>query len=194
LRRRHPSLAAFRLRKSTLIALSWAIEDECCAVAERPVLFGAFQRADFYARSAARWTELARLARSTMVFADEWEETTPDPRGPVKVPLTETDPMRREWAVVCDAQDSTACLSAWELPGQTTVPDRNRVFETVWTIDPVAVRDAARVAAGVAASAGISAARPLLYELADSPNPRVTSPQGATALFNRVLAYVDQLV
>ncbi|MGN6162409.1 MAG: MerR family transcriptional regulator, partial [Marmoricola sp.] len=31
LRRRHPGLAVHRLRKSTLIALSWAIEDECCA-------------------------------------------------------------------------------------------------------------------------------------------------------------------
>lgn len=192
LRRTHPTLAAHRLRKSTLIALSWAIEDECCAVAERPALFGAFQRADFYEPSAARWTELARVARSAMVFADDWDATASD-AGPIKVRLGETEPMRREWAVVCDAPDYTACLSAWELPGQTSVPDRQRVFETVWTIDPVATRDAARVAAGVAASAGVAAAQPLLYELADPAEPRLTSPQGVTALFNRVVAYVDQL-
>ena len=192
LRRWHPSLAAHRLRKSTLIALSWAIEDECCAKADRPVLFGAFQRADFYARSAARWTELARVARSTIVFAHDWSETATDAGGPLRARLSETDPMRREWAVVCDAQDSTACLSAWELPGQTTVPDRQRIFEAVWTIDPIAVRDAARVAAGVAVSVGVEDARPLLHELADPPAPRLTSPEGATALFNRVVAYVDQ--
>ncbi|WP_183099969.1 DICT sensory domain-containing protein [Nocardioides pelophilus] len=193
LRRRHPTLAVHRLRKSTLIALSWAIEDECCAVADRPVLFGAFQRADFYDPSAPRWRELSRVARSAIVFAEDWEASTADERGPVRVTLDADAPMLREWAVVCDALDSTACLTAWELPGQADVPDRQRTFEAIWTVDPVAVRDAARVAAGVAAEAGIAAAPGLLYDLADSPAPRATSPAGVTALFNRVVAYVDRL-
>ena len=34
------SSSAHRLKKSTLLALSWALEDECCARAQRPVLFG----------------------------------------------------------------------------------------------------------------------------------------------------------
>jgi DNA-binding transcriptional MerR regulator len=191
LRRRHPALAPHRLRKSTLIALSWAIEDECCAVADRPVLFGAFQRSSFYAPSAPRWTELDRVARSAIVFADHWDAD--DVAGPIRATLDVGAPMRREWAVVCDALDSTACLSAWELPGQSEVPDRQRLFEAVWTVDPVAVRDAARVAAAVAAGAGVLAAQPLLDELAVAPAPRSTSPAGVTALFNRVVAYVDRL-
>jgi DICT domain-containing protein len=194
LRRKHPALAAHRLRKGTLIALSWAIEDECCAVAESPVLFGAFQTGDFYEPSAPRWTELARVARSAIVFADAWDGNAADAAGPVRAALAPDAPMRREWAVVCDALDSTACLSAWELPGQGSVPDRQRLFEAVWTVDPVAVRDAARVAASVAADAGVLVAQPLLYELADAPAPRVTTPIAVTALFNRVVAYVDRLV
>lgn len=194
LRRRHPTLAVHRLRKSTLIALSWAIEDECCAVADRPMLFGAFQRREFYAPSAPRWAELSRVARSAIVFADGWDGSAEEAEGPVRVSLPETAPMRREWAVVCDALDSTACLSAWELPGQSQVPDRQRIFEAVWTVDPVAVRDAARVAASVAAEAGVPTAAGLLYELADPPAPRVTTPTAVTALFNRVVAYVDRLV
>lgn len=194
LRRRHPNLVTHRLRKSTLIALSWAIEDECCAVADTPVLFGAFQRGDFFEPSAPRWNELSRVARSAIVFADHWEGTADDAVGPVRATLSADAPMRREWAVVCDALDSTACLSAWELPGQTDVPDRQRIFEALWTVDPVAVRDAARVAARVAADAGVLAAQPLMYELADAPAPRVTTPTGVTALFNRVVAYVDRLV
>lgn len=193
LRRRHPALATHRLRKSTLIALSWAIEDECCAVADHPVLFGAFQRAAFYAPSARRWTELDRVARAAVVFADHWPDTADEAKGPVRATLAEDAPMRREWAVVCDAADSTACLTAWELPGQETVPDRERVFEAMWTVDPAAVRDAARVAASVAESSGVLAARPLLYELAEAPAPRTTTPAGVTALFNRVVAYVDRL-
>jgi DICT domain-containing protein len=193
LRRLHPSLPVHRLRKTTLIALSWAIEDECCAKADRPILFGAFQRGRFYESSAARWTELARVARSAVVFADHWDGTADDAEGPVRAALDEDAPMRREWSVVCDALDATAVLTAWELPGQSEVPDRQRLFEAMWTVDPVAVRDAARVAARVAADAGVLAAQPLLYELADPPAPRVTSAAGATALFNRVVAYVDRL-
>lgn len=193
LRRRHPTLMVSRLRKSTLIALSWAIEDECCAKAASPILFGAFQRGDFYAPSSARWSELARVARAAFVFADHWDGPAGGPGGPTRVGLDDDAPLRREWAVICDAFDSTACLSAWELPGQVTTPDRDRLFEAVWTVDPVAVRDAARVAAAAAAAAGVASAQPLLYELAEAPAPRHTSPVGVTSLFNRVVTYVDGL-
>jgi hypothetical protein len=67
------------------------------------------------------------------------------------------------------------------------------VFESVWTIEPRAVRDAARVCAQVAQSAGVGEAGPLLYELADAPSPGVIDLVGATTLFNRVVAYVDRL-
>lgn len=196
LRRLHPALPTYRLTKATLIALSWAIEDECCATADRPVLFGAFQRGDFYEPSAPRWNELARVASSAIVFADHWDGGASDAEGPIRARLAEDAPMRREWAVICDARDSTACLSAWELPGQGAVPDRRRVFEAIWTVDPVAVRDAARVAASVAADAGVLAARPLLYQLADTPPRRSApaSPNGVTPLFNRVVAYVDRML
>lgn len=193
LRRRHPSLTPLRVRKPTLIALSWAIEDECCAVADRPVLFGAFQRPEFYLPSAPRWRELARVARSAIVFADHWDEATSDADGPLQAALGPAAPLRREWSVVCDAQDSPACLAAWEMPGQAAVPDRNRVFETVWTVDATAVRNAARVAAGIAADAGVPGVERLVEDLAGMPDPRATSAAGATALFNRVVAYVDRL-
>ena len=194
LRRKHPHLAPHRLKKSTLLALSWALEDEFCARAERPVLFGAFQTERFYRPSASRWNELARVARSAMVMADfpgiadEGSHTRP-----TRVPLADDAPMRREWAVVCDAVDLPACLTAWELPGQAEVPDRHRLFESIWTIEPRAVRDAARVCAQVALSSGVAEAGPLLYELADDPAPGAIDLVGATTLFNRVVAYVDRL-
>lgn len=194
LRRKHPHLAPHRLKKSTLLALSWALEDEFCARAERPVLFGAFQTERFYRPSASRWNELARVARSAMVMADfpgiadEGSHTRP-----TQVPLADDAPMRREWAVVCDAVDLPACLTAWELPGQAEVPDRHRLFESIWTIEPRAVRDAARVCAQVALGSGVAEAGPLLYELADDPAPGAIDLVGATTLFNRVVAYVDRL-
>src|SRR3954451_16136831 len=63
LRRQHPDLVVQPLTKGTLLAISRAIEDECCARAEQPVLFGGFQRNTFLRQSAARWVELARTAR-----------------------------------------------------------------------------------------------------------------------------------
>ncbi len=193
LRRNHPRLAPYRLKKSTLLALSWALEDEVCATAESPVLFASFQTAAYFQPSVARWEELARVARSTMVFADFDSAVTDGDATPIRVPLPKDSPLRREWTIICDSVENTACLSAWELPGQTTVPERHRLFESVWTVDPRAVRDAARVCARVAAENGIAAAAPLLYELATDPAARVSDPAGTTALFNRVVAYVDRL-
>ena len=172
LRRTHPHLTPTRLRRATLVALSRAIEDECCARAQGPVLFGSFQQPRRYAASAARWTELARTARRTVLVAAE--EHLPDDA-----------PMRREWVVGCDGPALCAVLAAWEPPGQTGLADGDRVFEAIWTVDPSAVRLAARVCATVAGDLDLA------EELAAQPTGPETDLAAATALFSRVVAYVD---
>jgi MerR family transcriptional regulator, light-induced transcriptional regulator len=197
MRRLQPSLQPQRLKKSTLLALSWAIEDECCSRAEKPMIFGAFQKERYYRAAEERWAELARVARSTMVFAGFSADDPDNPDGPrgvggtTFVQLPDDAPMRREWAVVCDAPVYPAMLTAWELPGQSSVPDRQRLFECVWTVEPGAVREAARTCAQVAQQFGHDEAVPLLYELADDPPPPPPELLQATALLNRVVAYVD---
>ncbi len=197
LRRRHPHLAAHRLTKSTLLALSWAIEDEFAARADHAHLFGLFQRQVNFDRAEKRWNELARVAAATFVFADfDGTDVAPPTdasiRRPVRVPLAPDAPMRREWAVVVDSVDLPIALTAWELPGQEDVPNRDRVFESAWTVEPRAVRDAARVCAQVAADAGIAEAPSALYRLADEPGPGMADLRSVTTLFNRVVAYVDR--
>ncbi len=189
LRRRHPALQAHRLRKDTLKALSWAIEDEFCARATRPHLFGAFQRAEFWRPARPRWRELARVARSAFVLVDEPGGGGGD--GLTEVALAPESPMRREWVVVCDSTELPAALSAWELPGQDDVRDGDRLFESVWTVDPVAVRDAARVCARTAQEAGAAEAAPVLFDLAGPAPGGVADLASVTTLFNRVVAYVD---
>ena len=187
----HPGLTAYRLRKSTLLGISWAIEDEFCAKAAEPVLFGAFQRAEFYDAARPRWRELGRVARSAVVLADFGEDFEPHAE-PAELTLAPTSPMLREWTVVCDSAELPAALAAWELPGQDHVPDRDRLFESVWTVEPAAVRTAARTCALIAQESGHPDASVLLYELADDPAPGVADLGSVTALFNRVVAYVDQ--
>ncbi|MDP3894449.1 DICT sensory domain-containing protein [Nocardioides sp.] len=191
LRSRFPHLLSTPLRKRTVLALSWAIEDECCAQAHRPMLFGAFQDERYYRASRSRWEELARVASSTVVLADFPDGGTPD-SSPELVSLPASSPMHREWVIVCESPDFPAALSAWEIPGQDGVAEADRLFETLWTIDPAAVREAARVCAGVAQESGSPSAAALLFELASTPESRVGNLTSITTLFNRVVAYVDR--
>ena len=108
------------------------------------------------------------------------------------MPLDPAAPMRAEWSVVCDAPGLAAALSAWEVPGQDDVAEKDRIFECVWTVDPVAVRDAARVCAQVvdqlcAGEADLELA--LVGPVADSKADLAY----VTAIFNRVVAYVDHV-
>lgn len=193
LRRSHPHLGVDRLRKSTLLSLTRAMEDEHCARAERPLLFAAFQHERFYRRSEARWAELARTARDAVVFA-EFSPGTPLEGPPRKVHLAGSAHLRREWVLVCDAPDFPACLAAWELPGQSGRPDRDRVFEALWTLDPREVREAARVCATLAAAAQPGSMGATLAELADTPLGASPDLRRATSLFQRLVAYVDRAV
>jgi DICT domain-containing protein/predicted DNA-binding transcriptional regulator AlpA len=191
LRRRRPDLAPYLLPKRTLIALSHAIEDECCARAERPVLFGSFQRARFYRHAEARWRELARTAAGAVVFAEFPERRDPD-GGPAEVPLDPGHPTLREWALVCDAPDYAAFLAAWERPGQDGVADADRSFETVWSVEPELVREAAHVALGIVGAAAPDLVPPLRDRLGGTPPPAGDELRLVGALTNRMVAYVGR--
>ncbi len=195
IRRRHPMIPVHRMHKSTLLAMSWAIEDECSATAQRAHVFGAFQYPRHYASSQTRWEELARISQSTFAFA----AFTPDQvsqapvSGPTLVSLTEDAPMQREWAVILDGDRLAVVLTAWELPGQYDVPDRDRLFEAVWTVDPSVVRDASRVCLQVAQHAGVEVSDEVIHDLGADPLPGGADPQAAMNLFNRVVAYTDRI-
>ena len=107
-------------------------------------LFGAFQRERFYRQARPRWEELARTARSAVVFADFKAAGTAAGNGAAggvhAVHLPTEAPMRREWSLVCDAPDHTAALAAWELPGQGNVARRRPPLRV--RVDPRAGRGA----------------------------------------------------
>jgi MerR family transcriptional regulator, light-induced transcriptional regulator len=149
LRRRRPDLQPVTLRKPLLLALSRAIEDESCARAERPLLFGAFQRERFYRQSERRWREFSRTAELAVVFAD-FEQARLPADGPVELPVDRSAPLGREWAVVCEAAGHAACLAGVELPPSRRRREPAREFDVIWSVEPEVVRAASEICVGLA--------------------------------------------
>jgi MerR family transcriptional regulator, light-induced transcriptional regulator len=188
-RRHHPALRVHVLDKAILLAVTRAIEDECAARAQRPVLLGSFQRQRFYQASASRWAELARTAEQTVVFAD-FGRSRQRPGAVAEVAVPQDSPLRREWALICDAPDTPACLMAWERPGQEGLRDRDRTFEMLWSVDPQVVRTAARIGVGLAAAAIPELPERIAGRLSGDPGPSSADLRRAGGLIERTLDYV----
>jgi DICT domain-containing protein len=189
IRRQHPALRVHVLTKTSLLAVTRAIEDECGARAQRPILFGSFQRQRFFRASAPRWADLARTAEQTVVFAD-FGRSRLRPGRVAEVAVPGDAPLRREWALVCDAPDTPACVAAWERPGQDRCRDRDRTFEVLWSVDPQVVRGAARIGAGLAAAAIPQLAQRLEGQLSAEPAPSSADLRRASGLIERTLDYL----
>jgi DICT domain-containing protein len=189
LRRRHPALRVHVLTKPVLLAVTRAIEDECGAQAQRPLLLGSFQRQRFYQASASRWADLARVAEQTVVFADFGRSRQrPGPVAEIAVP--DDSPLRREWTLICDAPDAPACVAAWERPGQDRCRDQARIFEVLWSVDPQVVRTAARIGTGLATAAMPEITERLTSRLGDEPSPMSADLRRASGLIERTLEYL----
>jgi MerR family transcriptional regulator, light-induced transcriptional regulator len=191
LRRRCPELEPQTLRKPFLLALTRAIEDESLSRAQIPILFGAFQSERFYRREQRRWRQLSQAAELAIAFADFTRVRKPQ-RGPIEIPVPRDHPFMREWVLVCGAEDHSACVVGWEAPHGDDRPDRLRTFETVWSVEPEVVREAARICAAVVETR--------LPHTIDRVRPRLDAEPGppsdaqlrlATAITSRALAYLS---
>ncbi len=191
LRRKRPGLIPYLLAKRTLIALSHAIEDESCAKADHGLIIGAFQRERFYRQAEPRWRELARTAEAAVALAD-FPAVHERNGHPTEVPIDRAGPAGREWSLICDGPEYSACLSAWERPGQEDVADGDRLFETIWTVEPELVRDASRIAVGLAAQAAPQVGAALTEDLAGRSLSSDRDRMGdVTALTSRMVAYLS---
>jgi len=185
LRERFPSLEPQLLAKRGLLAMSRAIEDESMARAERPLLFGSFQRERFYRQSEDRWRELARTAERAIVLADF--RRVRRPRGaPLEVPIRASEPVAREWVIVCESPGFAACLAGWERPRET---GGGRAFESLWTVEAAAVRLAAQVCWRLAAETAPGLLADLRERLYDAPVTREHELRSALQLSTRMVRY-----
>ncbi len=199
IRERHRDQPHQPWRKRSLLALSRAIEDEVAAVAAAGHLFGGFQIEPHYTGAARRWADLARVAASTHVFAhhDDLQAPRCQAEGtgePTRIGLPASSPLVREWFLVHDSPELAVALVALELPGQDVRPERDRVFETIWSVDRQVVRDAARRCAETAAVAGSRQAAELLTgPLSAAPRPEPLQPRLAERLVHRMVRHFEEV-
>ena len=174
LRRDRADLPVQLLPKRSMLAISHAIEDECCARAERAVLVAGFQRTENYRRAGRRWRDLAATAARVVAFAD-FDAPGVSEAGIVEVPIPPDAPLRREWAVVCDG------------------PDAQRQYEAVWSAEPSVVRRATQLGLALARrrAPGLAALDGVDDLLAEHPDASDEVVRRATAITNRVIAYMD---
>jgi DICT domain-containing protein/predicted DNA-binding transcriptional regulator AlpA len=185
-----PDLAPWLVRKRSLAAISRALEDEWALRAERGVLVGSFQRERFYRESERRWREFARTSAATIVLAD-FPRLRIEPGAPAEIPLGDGSPLAREWAIVADGREFSACLFASELPGQHDVADAERAFEAIWTVEPELVREATRIGLGAAATAAPDVVGRASAALDEPARPTEATLRAATALTNRIVSYLS---
>jgi MerR family transcriptional regulator, light-induced transcriptional regulator len=180
------------LRKRTLIAISRAIEDEAISRAAAPIVVAAFQNEKNYRAVEHRYRALARTADAVLAFAD-FAQLGGGGGAPVEVPLEPDDGLGNEWAVVVDAPGYCACLLAWEhpRPATATVPDRERTFEAMWTLDPHVVRRAAQVAATLARRADAGLGERMEALLDERPLAMEQPAPCLTAVTNRIVGYLE---
>ena len=179
------------MRKSLLLALTHAIEDESLSRAERPLLFATFQTQRSYRQAQARWGELSRSAELAAVFADFDRVRTPR-NGPAEIPIDRTHPLAREWTIVCCAPSHAVCLTAWEPPASRSDIGRGRMFETIWSVEPDVVWQAARICADLVAARRPALIDPVRLRLESNPSsPMPNQLRLATAITNRLLAYLS---
>lgn len=183
-----PSAHPRVLRRSTLGAMSHAIEDELLARGSRGLVFGAFQKVAFYERVAHRYEQIALRSDAAIVFAD-FDEVQAAPGKPTQVPIAPTDALGNEWAVVVDSPGYSACLLAWERPNRAAGGER--MFEAVMSLDPRAARRAARVAAVLARRRDEELGQKLDDLLEGRPLATEPPASALTSLTNRMVAYLD---
>lgn len=188
LRASRPDLAPYPVPKRLLVPISHALEDECSARGGGAVLVGSFQRERFFRQAEPRWRSFSRTAELSVVLGDFPKPRSPK-GGPVEIPIDRSHQLSREWAIVCDGPGVSACLAGWQRPGPGS--DGERVFEMLWSVEPDVVRDATRIGLELASTQWPELRERIPHWLDQSPETDNSTLERATALTNRMLAYVS---
>ncbi len=139
--RQMPQLRSHLYFKSSLTALSHAMEDRVLAGTDRPLLIASFQQEKFYRQEAHRYRRLGEISEQVYVLAAPDTQFSDRGQEYELVPFERTDALAHEWHLVAIGAQSAACLICREKivtqPEISVLPeiDPSRRFEGIWTFD-----------------------------------------------------------
>lgn len=131
-----PNLRAQLYFKSSLTALSHAMEDQVLAETEarNPLIIAAFQRERFYRQEAHRYRRIAEKSNQIYVLSAPETEFKNSSGIYETVAFTPEDALAQEWHLVVIGNQYASCLICRERSTQDK-SDSNRRFEGIWTFD-----------------------------------------------------------
>jgi len=135
--------------KSSLTALSHAMEDLVLNDSDTPLVLANFQRERFYRQEAHRYKRISDKSSQVYVLAAPETNFTNDSIDYETVAFEPSDPLAQEWHLVIIGEHYASCLICREkkitepIPGATV--DTNRRFEGIWTFDRGVTIEAAKI-------------------------------------------------
>lgn len=138
--------------KSSLVALSHAIEDQVLMGSERAIVFANFQKERYYRQEARRYQRIAQVADQVFVLAAPETDFFQGSPPLHLIGLDPEDPLTQEWHLVVMSTSYTACLVCRERlwrggedqsDWSRREVDAARQFDGVWSFDPQVCGEAA---------------------------------------------------
>lgn len=141
-----PDLKAQVYFKTTLTALSHAMEDLVLVGNDRPLVIANFQQERFYRQETRRYQRIAEKTDQVYVLAMPETDFASISAPYATIGLDESDPLAQEWHLVVIAESYSVCLVCREHSTAINAAalDSGRQFQGFWTFDPLVSRQAAQ--------------------------------------------------
>ena len=129
--------------KSSLTALSHAMEDQVLASSDQPLVIATFQKERFYRQEAHRYRRIANLTSQVYVLAAPETEFKNSSEYYETVAFNPRDALSVEWNLLVLGQKYSSCLICNECDNSSLVDEisqfngmeQARRFEGIWTFD-----------------------------------------------------------
>jgi DICT domain-containing protein/signal transduction histidine kinase len=136
--------------KSSLTALSHAMEDLVLNDADTPLVIASFQRERFYRQESHRYRRIAKKSDQVYVLAAPETEFSNASGDYETVAFKPDDALAQEWHLVIIGQHYASCLICRERHAQVadhhvSAMDTNRRFEGIWTFDRSVTMEAGKI-------------------------------------------------
>lgn len=136
--------------KSSLVALSHAIEDQVLQGQGSPWVFANFQKERYYRQEARRYRRISAIAQDVFVLATPETDFAQTDLPYHTIPLDPADPLAQEWHVIVIDASYATCLVCRERARVKRNPswggsdmDTTRQFDGVWSFDRLTTTQAA---------------------------------------------------